>query len=427
MTLEHGYRLPEQVGSVSTQFHVFKLLTQLTSIAPDANITFATFSFLGWLTGAIRMKMKLNSLTYAVALASSALMAPSVSQAAGTITFGEDQYVSVGFGMRGSYTNAEDGANDGGRSNDFNLDSARLYFSGALNKYIKGMFNTEMNSDESMKVIDAAGIFQLTPDFAIWTGRFLSPSSRANMAGPYYTSGDGYWQNNAARYGWNGGTIGRDEGVAVVGTTLDQRLAYSFGAFEADKIFFYSGLANESTSNPNQSDELMYAGRLQYSFWDKEPGYYGTGNYLGAKDIFTIGVFGRSKEDGAASTTDVGDYSQYGADLLIEKKLGAGAISFEAAYYDYDTDDVFESEQGEAYALGAGFIFNEKVGWGQFMPIVHYQNFDADNGIETERTDFGVNYIIDGYNAQITAIYRNLEVTNQSDDDAFVISTQLQF
>jgi hypothetical protein len=386
------------------------------------------------------MKMKLNSLTYAVALASSALMAPSVSQAAGTITFGEDQYVSVGFGMRGSYTSAEDGADDGGRSNDFNLDSARLYVSGSLNKYIKGMFNTEMNSDESMKIIDAAGIFQFTPDVAIWAGRFLSPSSRANMAGPYYTSGDGYWQNIAARYGWNGGTIGRDEGVALVGTALDQRLAYSFGAFEADKIFYYS--LGEKASSGTQtafnegdaavkglkaSDDLMYAGRLQYSFWDKEPGYYGTGNYLGQKDIFTIGIFGRSKQDGAISTTEVGDYSQYGADLLIEKKLAAGAVSFEAAYYDYDTDDVFKSEQGDAYAVGAGYIFNQKVGWGQFMPFVHYQDFDADNKVETKRTDFGLNYIIDGYNAQITAVYRNLEVSNKSDEDAFVISTQLQF
>ncbi len=372
------------------------------------------------------MKIRNRSLAIAIALASTTSMTPVISQAAGTITFGEDKYVSVGFGMRGSFSNVEDAANDGSNANDFTLDTARLYFGGSLNKYIKGMFNTEMNSDESMKVIDAAGIFQLTPDLAIWAGRFLSPSSRANMAGPYFTSGDGYWQNIAARYGWNGGTIGRDEGAAVVGTAFDQRLAYSFGAFEADKIFFYSGVA-DVTTNPNQGDELMYAGRLQYSFWDTEPGYYGTGNYLGAKDIFTVGVFARSKGDGAASATDVGDYSQWGADLLVEKKLEAGAVSFEAAYYDYDTDDVFTGEQGEAYAMGAGFIFNEKVGWGQFMPFVHYQNFDADNNIETERTDFGVNYIMDGYNAQVSAVYRNLEVTGASDTDAFVMSMQLQF
>lgn len=369
----------------------------------------------------------LNKLTASIALATAAVMTPIASQAAGTISFGEDQYISVGFGARASFTSSEDAANDGGSSSDFNLDSARLYVSGSLNKYIKGMFNTEMNSDESMKVIDAAGIFQVTPDLQIWAGRFLSPSSRANMAGPYYTSGDGYWQNITARYGWNGGTIGRDEGVAIVGSAADGRLGYSFGAFEADKIFFFSGLGNESTSNPDQDDDLMYAGRLQYAFWDKEPGYYGTGNYLGKKDIFTVGLAARAKGDGAASTTDVGDYSQWLVDLLIEKKVEGGAISLEAAYYDYDTDDVFLSEQGEAYALGLGFIFAEKMGWGQIMPFARYQNFDADSDVETERTDFGVNYIIDGYNASITAVYRMLEVTGADDNDTFAVTTQLQF
>ncbi|WP_284451957.1 MULTISPECIES: porin [Methylophaga] len=379
------------------------------------------------------MKMKLNSLTYAVALASSAMMAPTVSQAAGTITFGEDQYVSVGFGMRGSFSSVEDAANDGGSSKDFDLDSARLYVSGSLNKYIKGIFNTEKSGgNDTFQIIDAAGIFQFTPDMAIWAGRFLSPSSRANMAGPYYTLGGGYWQSIAARYGYNGGTIGRDDGVALVATAFDQRLAYSFGAFEADKIFELSSGVADVTNNADQSDELMYAGRLQYSFWDKEPGYYGTGNYLGQKDIFTIGIFGRSKEDGAASATDVGDYSQYGADLLIEKKLATGAVSFEAAYYDYDTDDVFESEQGEAYAVGAGYIFNEKVGWGQFQPFIRYQNFDADDNTETERTDYGVAYIIDGYNAQVSARYSDQDVdspiaANDKSTDIFAVELQLQF
>lgn len=377
---------------------------------------------------------KLNKVAGLVAMATTASMGPvATSHAAGTITFGEDQYISVGFGLRGSFSSVEDAANDGGRSSDFALDSARLYVSGSLNKYIKGMFNSEKRvdinsderSDESFEIIDAAGIFEISPELSIWAGRFLSPSSRANMAGPYYTSGDGYWQNIAARYGFNGGIIGRDEGVALVGTALDQRLAYSFGVFEGDKIFELSGV-NEISSNPDQDDDLMYAGRLQYSFWEKEPGYYGTGNYLGTKDIFTIGVAARQKGDGAASATAVGDYSQWTADLLIEKKLTAGAVSLEAAYFDYDTDDVFLSEQGEAYAISTGFIFNQKVGWGQFMPFVRYQNFDSDAG-ETKRTDFGVNYFIDGYNASITGVYRDLEVDGSDDQGAFILSMQLQF
>ena len=60
------------------------------------------------------------------------------------------------------------------------------------------------------------------------------------------------------------------------------------------------------------------------------------------------------------------------------------------------------------------------------MPFVRYQNFDSDAG-ETKRTDFGLNYFIDGYNASITAVYRDLEVEGSDDQGQFVISTQLQF
>lgn len=367
--------------------------------------------------------------------------AAGTANAAGTITFGDDQYVSLGFGTIGTFNSTENGANNGtDRATDFNLYSSRLYVSGSLNKYIKGMFNTEITgegntgSSSNFEMIDAVGIFQLTPEVAIWAGRFLSPSSRANMAGPYYTSGIGYWQYISARYGWNGGTIGRDDGVAMVTTAFDDRFALSFGAFEGDRIFRFSGLANDVSgdysslpANPQQSDALMYAGRAQYSFWDKEPGYYGTGNYLGEKDIFTIGVAGRYKADGAASTTAVGDYSQITVDVLLEKKFAPGAISLEGAWYQYDTDDVFLSEQGDAFALSAGFIFSQQVGIGRFMPIAQYQQFDADNNVKTEQTEIGVKYVIDGYNAQVTGTWRSLDVSGAQSVDSVFLATQLQF
>lgn len=360
------------------------------------------------------------------------------AQAAGTITFGEDKYVSVGFGFITSYSSVEDAAANGNdRSNDFSLNSARLYLSGSFNKYIKGMLNTERSGggEGNIEVIDANVQFQLTPEIAIWAGRFLSPSDRANMAGPYYSSGGGggYWANVSSRYGWNGGVIGRDEGVAFVGSFLEDKLAVSFGAFEGDNIFRFSGVGAQKESSAaaaalGADDKLMYAGRVQVAFWDSEPGYYGTGNYFGAKDILTVGIAGRQKSDGAISTTAVGDYSSYSIDFLMEKKnVGPGTLSLEAAYYDYDTDKVFLAEEGDAYYVGAGYLFDTPVGWGKFMPFVRHQQFDADNNIKTERTDVGVNYVIEPYNALISAEYQKTDVTGRSDTDAFLVSLQMQF
>jgi len=38
-----------------------------------------------------------------------------------------------------------------------------------------------------------------------------------------------------------------------------------------------------------------------------------------------------------------------------------------------------------------------------------------------------VNYFIDGYNASVTAVYRDLEREGLADQDQFVVSMQLQF
>jgi hypothetical protein len=381
-----------------------------------------------------KLKKSLTMISLAVA---SALPAMSANAGA-TISFGEDKSISVGFGFITSYSSVEDAAANGDdRSNDFSLNSARLYLSGSFNKYIKGMLNTERSGggEGNIEVIDANVQFQLTPEIAIWAGRFLSPSDRANMAGPYYSSGGGggYWANVSSRYGWNGGVIGRDEGVAFVGSFLEDKLAVSFGAFEGDNIFRFSGVGAQKESSPaaaalNADDKLMYAGRVQVAFWDAEPGYYGTGNYFGAKDVLTVGVAGRQKTDGAISTTDVGDYSSYSVDFLMEKKnVGPGTLSLEAAYYDYDTDGVFLAEEGDAYYVGAGYLFDTPVGWGKFMPFARYQEFDADNNIKTERMDVGVNYVIAPYNALISAEYQKTEVTGASDTDAILISLQMQF
>jgi len=370
-------------------------------------------------------KLKTNLLANAVAAA--VLVSAFSANAGGTITFGEDQSVSFGFGMRGSFASVEDAAPSGNsRSQDFSLDSARLFFSGSLNKYIKGMFNTEKSiAGEGFQPIDANVQFALTPEFTIWAGRFLSPSDRANLAGPYYSLGGGYWSGIASRYGFNGGYIGRDDGVAAVGTLLDGKLQYSIGAFEGNTAF---KIAPVVVGPRTGGDGLMYAGRLQYDFWDAEPGYYGTGNYLGAKDILAVGIAGRTQRDGAVSTTATGDYNSYSVDFLLEKKgVGPGAISIEAAYYDYNTDKVFLSEQGKAYSAGAGYIFNDSMGWGKLQPFVRYQKFNPDDNIDTKKYDLGMAYIIDGYNAQVSGFYSDTKKTGASSIDAINVAMQFQF
>ncbi|MDB5951157.1 MAG: porin [Massilia sp.] len=357
-------------------------------------------------------------------------ISPLAAHAGATIPVGADKSVSVGFGMRASYASVEDGASNGSsRSSDFNLDSARLFFGASLNKNIKGMFNTEWDG-EQIRVLDAAGQFAVGPELNIWAGRLLPPSDRANMAGPYYSLGGGYWAGVASRYGYNGGIFrGRDDGVTAWGNLLDGKLGYSIGVFEGYTFGIGSLTQNQArAAGIKRSDNMMVAGRLQYDFWEAEPGYYGTGNYLGSKDILAIGVAARRQKDGVLTLAATGDYSSYNVDFLLEKKVaGSGAYSLEAAYYNYDTGGVIRSEQGKAWSAGAAYIVDQAMGWGRLQPFLRYQKFAPDTNIDTRQVDAGVNYIIEGYNAQVSAVVSRTKVTAIPDQSKFVVALQLQY
>ena len=376
------------------------------------------------------MKLRFNSKVLLGGFAAACALSMPEAHAGATIPFGTDQSVSVGFGMRGSYSSVEDGASDGkSRSSDFNLDSARLFFGAQLSKNIKGMFNTEWDG-EQIRVLDAAGQFSIAPELNIWAGRLLAPSDRANMAGPYYSLGGGYWAGVASRYGYNGGIFrGRDDGVTAWGNLMDGKLGYSFGVFEGHTFGVGSLTQSQArAAGVKSSDNVMVAGRVQYDFWDAEPGYYGTGNYLGSKDILAIGVAARQQKSGVLTVAKQGDYSSYNVDFLLEKKLaGSGAVSLESAYYNYNTGGVILSEQGKAYSAGAAYIFDQAVGAGKLQPFVRFQKFSPDTKIDTRQSDLGVNYIIDGYNAQVSAVYSRTKVTARADQSKVVIAMQLQY
>ncbi len=355
------------------------------------------------------------------------------AQASTTFQLGEDVSLTPGYAMRYSYTNREDSTANGGHSTDFHLDSGRFMLGASFGKMLKATLSTERVGGRN-HFLDAFAQFEFMPEFNIWAGRLVSPSDRANMAGPYYSMGGGYWPGVASRYGWSGGRfVARDDGGVVWGTVADGRLGYSLGAF-VGRTFGIGSLTKEGAKKVGvqTSDSLMYAGRLQYDFWDRAPGYYNIANWLGAKDILSVGAAFRYQDKGVLTTHGTGDYAGYNLDFLMEKRIkGSGTVAWEAAWYDYDTDNVVRSEQGEAYSTGLSFIFEHKLGWGRFQPFVHWQKFEADTQVNTRQYDLGVNYVIDGYNAQLSATFTNTKVSgglaNRSDLDKFGVTLQLQF
>jgi hypothetical protein len=357
------------------------------------------------------------------------------AEASATINFGDDQSISIGLGMRDSFTSAEHGAPDGSRSADFSLDSLRLYVNASLNKYIKGTFDTERASDGTIEVLDGYARFEFMDEINIWVGRMLPPSDRSNLDGPYYLSS---WLYPGVVSQYPAKFAGRDDGATIWGKLWDKKIVYSAGVFEGH---------NRIAGASNEGDNLLYAGRIAINFWDPEddPAYYTSSTYYGSADILTLAAVIQYEKDGVGTAARKGDYTGFNIDGLFEKKvLEGGAVTLEGAYYHYDTDGVADVApnfagagstdnvgglaQGDAYLVSGAFLIPGKVGWGKFQPFARFQEFDADLTKTTAKQyDFGLNYVIDGHNARVSATYAIDQFTGTSDSNKFVLGLQVQF
>ena len=306
--------------------------------------------------------------------------------------FAEGPAVSVGAGIRSSFTDTSYEGNALQDVDDFNLDSARIYISGTVTDNIKVMFNTEYTgNDEKVQVIDAAAMFSLSDQVNIWAGRFLPPSDRANLYGPYYS------------HHWAVYTDGVQDGYPFIFQGRANGAMY-WGQFGKVKL---SGGAFDGTSL-NGDDTVMAAGRVQVDFWDPEDGYYLNGTYYGDKNLLAIGAAGQVQGE---------DKSAYNVDFLLERKVkGGGAYTVEAEWAKYDRLGGYSGRYGTddgGYLLGA-FLFPQMAGSGRFEVLGKYAKarfregitpLDPDYDQKTTEVDF--NYIIKQFNARIMMFYKD--------------------
>jgi hypothetical protein len=375
------------------------------------------------------------------------LAATQTAFAGAELKISDDASVNLGIGLRTSYTSASKAAPNGtSRSNDFNLENVRLYMSGQYGKVIKATFNTERTGGPSstggdnVRVMDAIVQFEFMPEFNIWMGRMLPPSDRSNLDGPFYVLP---WSYPGVVSNYTNIAVGRDNGVMVWGKPLGGKLVYAFGLFEGH---------NKNGALSGGSDKLQYSGRIAYNILDPEPApaYYTGSWYGGSKDILTVALAGSTQQDGAGTAIRKGNLSIWSADILFEKKIPGGVPTLEGAYYKYKVgavdcgsgepgavacpvgDNLGGQVDGKAYLLGAGFLIDPKVGWGQFQPFVRFQKFDRSlSNTRSKATDIGVNYIIKGPNAKISAMYSKFDDNRlpigKHDNNQFTLGVQLQY
>jgi len=357
-----------------------------------------------------------------------------VAHAGGTIKIDNTHSVSIGMGLRSSFNLVEDGAQDGSSySKDFLLDNIRLYMGGDLGERITFEFNTDYSKGafvtgvgptttagtEDIRVLDAVVKVAFSDIFNVWAGRFLPPSDRSNLSGPYFLNA---WdfpfvQKYPAVF------AGRDDGLSIWGQVNGGQFKYQVGAFEG---------SGDVAGGSNQKDSLLYAGRLTLNLWDPEPGYYNSSSYYGEKDVLAIGLVGMFQSDGSGTSATSGDFTGFNIDFLAEKDLGgSGVATLEGAYYDYDRDGVATGEGNGFFAL-ASFLLPNKLGsgplQGQLQPMVRYQEFSNEGNATGDHTrlDLALSHIINGHNARLTLTYSMDESAANVDTDTIKFGFQFQ-
>lgn len=354
----------------------------------------------------------------ACVLACAVAVAYAGSAGAGvTIKGPADTSFSIGAGIRMSYTAGED-END----SDFNIDSTRIFTSGQITKNISAVLNFEKEDDDSIRVMDAIGQFSFSKALNVWVGRQLPAVDRANLAGPYYATSwfyPGKVSNNPAI------AVGRDDGVQVWGNLFNDKFKYVVGAFEG----------NNRDDDPGGSESLAFTGRFTYAIMGSEAGsvYYENTTYHGSQDLLVLAFGFQYQNDGVGAGLDTDDYFSWTVDVLYESKLTAttGSLTLEAAYYDYNYDLVGPgvAEPGDGFLAGVAYLFPQVVGIGRFQPYVRYQSRDYElSDTDVDRWEFGVNYVMKGHDARISASWVSQSGDTPADeDDFFVIGLQLQY
>ena len=373
---------------------------------------------------------------------SAGLLTVGSAQAGATFKIDDTKWLSIGAGIRSSFSAVEAGAPEAGSkwSNDFALDNARIYLNGQLHENIKFEFNTEsiMNSTgNDFFVLDAIAKFEFNDMFNVWVGRQLVPSDRAELDGPFYQNTfefnkTPFFPNDQGSY--TAGKYGRDDGINIWGAlTADKKLTYVVGVF------------NGTVGGPDQDDNLLYAGRVSYNFLnvEKNPGYYTSSTYYGnAGDILTLAFAAQWEEDAVGTAGSAGDFFGYSVDLLGETTLGNGAVvTVEGQFKKFELTGgasalasggpMFE---GDAYTGTALYLMPGKVGMGQLQPYVRYTANEGETTANRDEYEAGLNYIIDGHNARISLMYQYGDIatkgrnyaTAAAGDDAHAIKIGFQ-
>lgn len=391
-----------------------------------------------------------------VAIILLSLLSFSIANAGVKLKIAEDVNIDLGFRVQSLFVATENpnGA-DMDSEEDFTVRRARLRLGGDVTKWASFFLQTEKGSGDGgsgydMRLIDAWVSLNLHPLAKIYLGENMAPAGRqiTTSSGalmcidrPNIANYNLTWGLNG-RYAFNTETFPngnlplsndtsvRDEGATLFGSssfTDDFHFKYYLGV--------YDGLQD------SDSDKERYTARVQFNFFDPEPGYYNLSTYLGKKKTIGIGASydmqNKIAEDPVQGDID---YRWWEVDAFLDYPLGPGYLTFEGAYQDLDLDGATQvgvvggpnarETEGNGWFVQTGYFITDY----NLQPWASYQTWDAtDSQGDFDVFQIGLTYFIKGHNANIKIGYErfeandNIGATNEDTINSLVIGFYITY
>ena len=264
----------------------------------------------------------------------------------------------------------------------------------------KSLTTGTKNSQPSMFLQDAYVEYKVKDSLSIDAGLMLVSPSRNGLQSAASLLPIDYGAHTFANSAPTQSSAGRDTGVQAKGYFLNKKLEYRAGVFQ--------GMRDA------QNRELRTTARVQYNFFDPETSYFYTGTYLGKKKILAIG----------AGYDHQHKYEGYSGDVFLDWPLKSGAITAQLDHIRYDGRTFLKALPNQYDTLfEAGYL----IGKTRFMPVVQVaqRNFSNSALNDEARYGAGVNYFLNGHNANFKMLYTRIDTHNLKSASQFTV--QLQF
>ncbi|MFP4532603.1 MAG: hypothetical protein ACLFNS_07960 [Desulfobacterales bacterium] len=287
----------------------------------------------------------------------------------------------------------------------------------------QGLDNSGMGLGTGLAVRDAWVTYKvLGNNLMIQAGRMYIPFTRnyGTTSTKALLTTELDWGQGGIRSGiFYPSKVGRDDSVTLWGNVFSDKLQYRLMAGEG---------AESSSLNPD--DNLRFAGRVSFNFFDTETGWFNKGTNLGQKKILAIGG-GFDYQQDLVWSGNQDNYTAYTADIHMDMPMDAGAVTADLAYIGVEnsvngitSSDLTAGTDGDMITGQLGFLFNQNI-----QPFVHAEVImpDASGAEDTNVYGAGLNYYIKGLANKLTAEYTRVDSDNDEIGETDIITVQAAF